>query len=820
MNAASPPTGEPTPQGKEASPIRLAVFKTSGERKEHLATLTLKKGDADAWTIEAGGPSVEGLAPLLQQFSATPRAGPSASPADALAQLLTSEGYSVERLPDGDHQVQFQIDLKTGSVVGTHAPMHELAPQDDIGRRVFEAIAGGLSKFADELADEIDKRMAGGDNEGIAAEVKRGLDQGLFGLKLTRRLMDALMRVDVAALSPTDRRIVRDGRLVTAQQLRRFDIAGAEADFIISEDTGTLTPEQIATLRMTSALGALRRGRRETALMIWRELLKDPSHLGAEGRGWALRNISHTLPDDDPEALRDAQLSSDAFLEAGNKIEAGQSLMRVANILMNTEPREAVKKLNEMVAVLEKEGLLDRRIRGAALQARANRLAKLHQHEDAFRDAVEAVEMRRGLLGAEGELISSLHLAALEARIGGDTEKADAYATEAESLTAKLKIPHFQLAERVTALVTAFDAKAAGDLVRDAEAAGNLEIVAAVRVIEATMDQSLTDMQRLERLEETYTNLNVGGAAEPLLHPVSLGLAKQLIKMGQFQRAVEWLRKILTRDPLDNLASVDLVNCLWKIEKWGDAAIFIKRQLDLRGEHPVMLYAYGRSLFESGDFSGAINALTRSLTLAQGNRQLKARVRKLRDRAYELVGAIVPARPPKPDDAPITRPEFEAALDAFGKAVSAMRRMAFWGKKRNDGQRPWTEKPERKAQDLLHMYLQAKFGQRVEPFEEIVAGAGRIDLYLKFAGGLSIVVEIKMCGGSYSSAYAAAGEQQLTHYMENKGTKLGYLLVFDGRTRDFGKRVLSGRRSGFTVIERFVDVRPRVGRKKAKRSKT
>ena len=116
---------------------------------------------------------MEGLAPLLQQFSAAPRAGSSASPADALAQFLTSEGYSVERLPDGDHQVQFQIDLKTGSVVGTHTPMHELASQDDIGRRVFEAIAGGLSKFADELADEIDKRMAGGDNEGIAAEVKR-----------------------------------------------------------------------------------------------------------------------------------------------------------------------------------------------------------------------------------------------------------------------------------------------------------------------------------------------------------------------------------------------------------------------------------------------------------------------------------------------------------------------------------------------------------------------------------------------------------------------------------------------------------------------
>jgi hypothetical protein len=54
----------------------------------------------------------------------------------------------------------------------------------------------------------------------------------------------------------------------------------------------------------------------------------------------------------------------------------------------------------------------------------------------------------------------------------------------------------------------------------------------------------------------------------------------------------------------------------------------------------------------------------------------------------------------KSDDAPVTRPEFEKALDAFGWTVSAMRLIAFWGKKRKDGQRPWTEKPEREAQKL------------------------------------------------------------------------------------------------------------------------
>ena len=430
------------------------------------------------------------------------------SAVDALADTLTSEGFVVERLPPGDHQINFQIDLKTGKMVGTHAALHPLAAAEDgIGRRVFEAIAGGLSKFADELADEIDKGLARNDIDGAVAEIKLGLERGLFGLRLSGRLLDALMRLHISTLPSADKRHVRDARLIAAQQLERFDIAGLKADSILSEDTGTLSPEQIAALQMTSALGALRRGHRETALITWRGLLKEPSHLDAEGRGWAWRNIANTLPDDDPEARRAAQYSSDAFLEAGDKAEAGKSLMRVVNLLMRSEPAEAVKTLDEMVAVLEKEGLGDRRIRGAALHARANRLAKLHRHADAFRDAVEAVKSLRGLLGAEAEFISSLHLAAIEARLVGEAAKADAFEAEAKKLTDDLKIPHFQLSERITKLLKAYDAKEAEDILREAEVAGNLEVVAALNVIRSTMDNSLTDMQRLELLEKTYARL-------------------------------------------------------------------------------------------------------------------------------------------------------------------------------------------------------------------------------------------------------------------------------------------------------------------------
>jgi hypothetical protein len=213
--------------------------------------------------------------------------------------MLMAGGFTVERLPAGDQQINFQIDLKTGKAVGTHAPMHALAASDDgIGRRVFEAIAGSLSKFADELADEIDKRLADNDVHGAVAAINRALAQGLFGLPLSERLLDALMRIGVSDLSVPDRRNVRDSRLIAPQQLGKFDVAGLEADHILAEDTGTLNLEQTAALKMTAALGALKRGNRETALTTWRSLLRDPSHLNAEGRGWAWRNISSVLPDD------------------------------------------------------------------------------------------------------------------------------------------------------------------------------------------------------------------------------------------------------------------------------------------------------------------------------------------------------------------------------------------------------------------------------------------------------------------------------------------------------------------------------------------
>ena len=105
-------------------------------------------------------------------------------------------------------------------------------------------------------------------------------------------------------------------------------------------------------------------------------------------------------------------------------------------------------------------------------------------------------------------------------------------------------------------------------------------------------------------------------------------------------------------------------------------------------------------------------------------------------------------------------------------------------------------------------FLKAHFGDRVQIFEELDSGAGRLDIYLVAFGGLSAVLELKILGRPYSTTYAFSGKEQIVHYMEQKKCHLGYLLIFDGRARDFGKGLnpVEIVRSS-TVMVTFVDLR-------------
>lgn len=425
-----------------------------------------------------------------------------------------------------DYTVNIQIDIKNGLVLGTNDANHELVPKDNpLGRQIVESLAKEISKASTDLANEISGHVAADNHTEAVAAIKHFVEKGALGLRFNDNFLHSLMAIDVMRLSGEDRRLVRNARMEVAQRLQRLDIMGLEAEALLSEYEATLNPEERANLRMAVAVGAHRKGNKETALSIWRSLLKVPSDLSAEGRGWAWRNISMALSADDPEAKQANKHSADAFLQAGNKEEAGKSLMGLVNILMKEDPAAALTTLNEIIELLDKEGLTNRFVRAAAFHARANRLSVLHQHHDAYQDAVEAVGLRRGLIQAEEEFVSSLHLAAVEARRIGALVEAEAFEEEANKLTDEVGLSHFQLSRRAMTLSKAFNASEAETLLRDAEAAKNLDIVVAVRIFQANQDPSLTDSVRLEILEETLERIRTAKTDRAMMQPVQASIA-------------------------------------------------------------------------------------------------------------------------------------------------------------------------------------------------------------------------------------------------------------------------------------------------------
>ena len=137
--------------------------------------------------------------------------------------------------------------------------------------------------------------------------------------------------------------------------------------------------------------------------------------------------------------------------------------------------------------------------------------------------------------------------------------------------------------------------------------------------------------------------------------------------------------------------------------------------------------------------------------------------------------------------------------------------MSFWRFNANSKHYEWVSYPERHAKQLLLTYLNGRFKDAILAFEEISAGAGRIDLFISSTLGEKLIIESKMCGHNYSEAYAREGLEQIVHYMDNKKAETGYLVVFDSRVKDFSKGFQPIEEFGRkTVLIKIADVRPYV----------
>jgi hypothetical protein len=152
----------------------------------------------------------------------------------------------------------------------------------------------------------------------------------------------------------------------------------------------------------------------------------------------------------------------------------------------------------------------------------------------------------------------------------------------------------------------------------------------------------------------------------------------------------------------------------------------------------------------------------------------------------------------------------KACLEDYAYFLQSKVRMSFW--RYDEKKKPiWISSPEKLAKNLLHASLVSKYGSESLTFEEIPAGAGRIDIFIIMSEGEKAVIELKMCGHGYNASYAQEGYDQLKHYMPNQKSYIGFLIVLDARERDFKKGFIDNQIiDGLNITTIIADLRPHV----------
>ena len=767
-------------------------------RKQAERFLSLQAAESSAPVDEQERQAVAELARCLP-----PQASDEESWSTILAKLRES-GLTVRELPLHDYQLQATIDLRRTSVLSVAQAADDATRSsegDAVARRLHDTIAATFRQQPENIERELASLLDTGDNVG-ASEYVASERAGIYYFG-NRKILELLLRIERASLTRGQRRSVFEAILVVANATSEYSHVAVAAEAMLAEFGPELSDGLKRNLRLCRANAASQAGHRETARVIYNELVDDPG-TDAATRAWALRGLSLNVEPLDPAATTAAERAGDAFIEAGNRVEAAKSYLSIAKQLVYIAPERALELAERVLPWFDGQDAGSRNARAGVQHIRVELLSKRGLLDEALDAALDAVALRTGIQGAEADLVSSNLLAAFIAGLKGDEAQRKRLETTAAEIVDGLPVEQ-ALRFRIWRASPQERQK-----IRETRPPGwdedlelAFDVLDAARPSGRTYDDRIATLERAqERLKSGHFHLKLD-----LDEQIAAAFAEVHRQHGSVDQEMAWYRRVLARDPAHRVARQNLAALLQKRGEWRELIDLLRTQIQIFGEYPMILFTLGRALIEVGSPAEAIKPLDRAKQLAL-QPELVGRIEKELHRAISQAPDAPPS-PPLPATQAVYLREVEASLNSFAEHVKRDRRMEFW--RRENEEHRWRSDPESLAKSMLWSYLQGHFQGRVEVLEEVRSGAGRIDLYLCFEGGLRIVTELKMCGAPYSAGYAENGIDQLAHYMENKGTSLSYLIVFDARKRDNAKNFQQLPDTGANTIHVvFVDVRPKI----------
>lgn len=674
-------------------------------------------------------------------------------------------------------------------------------------RKIYEVAANTLYRLTSELTEKIRKELDLNNYAEAFLLLEEAYIHAYIQLRPTIELIDTINKINAQHLSEEQLFKFLNIKFSLLSKLERFDLVEDEdIRLFIQRYRTILDDNSYHSIVLIRANVAAQKGKKELAQALYKQLLEQKDSVSSIILAWAYRGMSLTLDSKDPEFYNYQEMSVYTFLQSGKKIEAAGSLYAMASVLEFDDPDKALEILDEATALLRTDSLIHQAGIASLLHTKARILSRIESYEEALTEVENAIDILRKLVGCEDEILASLKLAAEVSNKLEIQEKIALYSSEIETYSLFITDKVYQLRLKLGEALRTKNSSRLEEIHKEIEKQDNKEIKFLFHVGNARSNPSLSYEDKLEELDKALSILRTYRASYEDWNIVCHACASIYLDQGEESKAIEWYRKTLEYNPSNPQAMQNLASLLWKNEMWQEAVALFEDHKRRFGDLPIILYCYGRSLLEAGRPEDAVQPL-----LEATQKSSDPHIRECFNRAVANAKKVnLDTKETQPIQNKVITPKiFEESLDRFVSFIQSDKRRVFWElteRRKYD----WISSPEKYAQNLLHTFLKAAFGDDVNIFEELQSGAGRLDIYLEFIGSFKAIIELKMCGQGKSKNYALGGLEQLVHYLDNKNTSLGYLIIFDGRMIDFGKGFAEIQSVGkHTIYIKTIDIRPK-----------
>jgi hypothetical protein len=701
------------------------------------------------------------------------------------------------------NEFKFEIDLKSNLMVGSID--NDI---DELSMSISNAMKKALVKISenrwiDDFSEQLIK------NKIVEAYFIFEKNKELLQFVSDKTIIEKLRKLNVSLLNKKQRKDFLSFLIAVSGMLDlRDNQLEKEIDFFLDEYEDELEIGLILNLKLEKANISASNGHYNQAIARYKKLLSY-ENMGASIKSWIYRGLSKISNNND-DYIRYSELAIDTFLVAGNKKEAIKDIVALSDFESKIDVNKALKRLNFAIDILGTESLVDKEFTASLKHKKAQLLYDLNILDKALREIEEACNLRRGLIANELYLHASVSLASLILSKIDDSDKKVKYDRELLQLSQSIKDENFLIRQELSNIVSKKENIPKELIEKLIQQKDNMSLCAVYiymyTIADFYDDESIALIDKAIDLAKQINEDN-------LLSTIYLTIADKHNKNNSIEDAFVAYKKSLEYNPFNFIAYQNGINMLFKNKRFKEVELFLERQINFIGELPNICFYYAKALFENEKYQLALKYFKKSnksdevekymLQCIMNDENNLNSIEKVENNLNVLN---------------ITLNEFKEALEEFSISICQDSRMYFWKYDKEKKKYKWTEKPEELSKQLLINFLNGKFGvTSIEILQEPRAGAGFIDLYILLAGGLKVVIELKMCGAGYSLNYAISGKSQVVHYAENKNTNVGFLIVLDSRTRDYGKSFQSIQSVNNIIVHTIVvDVRSIIEKKSVK----